>query len=273
MDFGKKSDAKKAMKLKWKEGITLKQAWKKVKKMSPKKKKAVSNAKKAMKLKWKEGITLKQAWKKVNKFGDTVCPAGFEPNLKWERKTGQRQCIKMCDSGMYRDLETNKCRKTRGEASVRQPPDGYEINPSTGRLRKVCLPPNVRNERGRCVQPRGEILLKPGYEINPSTGRLRKVCLPPNVRNERGRCAQPRGEILLKPGYEINPSTGRQRKMCLPGQYRDPVSGKCKTIKQGSEDFTVRPLLISDAQPGLLGLMNFGNRGRCGFGTCNACAK
>ena len=235
MDFGKKSDAKKAMKLKWKEGITLKQAWKKVKKMSPKKKKAVSNAKKAMKLKWKEGITLKQAWKKVNKFGDTVCPAGFEPNLKWERKTGQRQCIKMCDSGMYRDLETNKCRKTRGEASVRQPPDGYEINPSTGRLRKVCLPPNVRNERGRCVQPRGE--------------------------------------ILLKPGYEINPSTGRQRKMCLPGQYRDPVSGKCKTIKQGSEDFTVRPLLISDAQPGLLGLMNFGNRGRCGFGTCNACAK
>ena len=31
MDFGKKGDAKKAMKLMWKEGITLKQAWKRIK--------------------------------------------------------------------------------------------------------------------------------------------------------------------------------------------------------------------------------------------------
>ena len=62
MDFGKKGDAKKAMKLMWKEGITLKQAWKRIKsgkkgasskkgkRMSPKKKKAAANAKKAMKL-------------------------------------------------------------------------------------------------------------------------------------------------------------------------------------------------------------------------------
>lgn len=31
MEFGRKGDAKKAMKLMWREGITLKQAWKKVK--------------------------------------------------------------------------------------------------------------------------------------------------------------------------------------------------------------------------------------------------
>jgi len=73
--FGKKGDAKKAMKLMWKEGITLKQAWKRVKgkdkkpkkeAMSSKKKKAVSNAKKAMRMHHREGITLKQAWKRVN---------------------------------------------------------------------------------------------------------------------------------------------------------------------------------------------------------------
>ncbi len=74
--FGKKGDAKKAMKLMWKEGITLKQAWKRVKgkdkkskkeAMSSKKKKAVANAKKAMRMHHREGITLKQAWKRVNR--------------------------------------------------------------------------------------------------------------------------------------------------------------------------------------------------------------
>ena len=76
MFFGKKGDAKKAMKLMWKEGITLKQAWKRVKgkdkkskkeAMSSKKKKAVANAKKAMRMHHREGITLKQAWKRVNR--------------------------------------------------------------------------------------------------------------------------------------------------------------------------------------------------------------
>ncbi len=42
MDFGKKGDAKKAMKLMWKEGITLKQAWKRVKGKESKKKSSKS---------------------------------------------------------------------------------------------------------------------------------------------------------------------------------------------------------------------------------------
>jgi len=252
MDFGKKGDAKKALKLMWKEGITLKQAWKRVKAgkkgsskkrkgMSPKKKKAVANAKKAMKLKWKEGITLKQAWRKVNKFGDTVCPPGFEPNPMWTGKSGQLQCIKMCGPGMYRDPTTNRCRKIHVK------------------------------------------LIPGGMEINPATGRLRKVCLPPNMRNDRGRCVKPKAPVVLKPGYEIDPATGRQRKMCLPGQYRDPVSGRCRTIK----DFSVHPLLIDAPVPamkpllgdykaagGLIGFgkrYKFGNSRKCGFGTCRAC--
>ncbi len=249
MDFGKKGDAKKAMKLMWKEGITLKQAWKRIKsgkkgvsskkgkRMSPKKKKAAANAKKAMKLKWKEGITLKQAWKKVNKFGDTVCPPGLEPNAMWTGKSGQLQCIKICDKGMYRDSTTNRCRKTQVVKTAKQIPDGMEINPASGRLRKVCLPPNMRNDKGRCVKPKAPIILKPGYEINPVSGKMRK--------------------------------------MCLPGQYRDPISGRCRTIK----DFSVEPLLINPSVPIMEPLLGnfgkkykFGNSKKCSFGTCKACA-
>jgi len=248
MDFGKKDDAKKAMKLMWKEGITLKQAWRQIKSgkkgkaskkrkgMSPKKKKAAANAKKAMKLKWKEGITLKQAWKKVNKFGDTVCPPGFEPNAMWSGKSGQLQCIKMCGPGKYRDSTSNRCRKIQVPVAARVVPDGMEINPATGRLRKVCLPPNMRNDKGRCVKPKAPVVLKPGYEINPETGKMRK--------------------------------------MCLPGQYRDPISGRCKTIK----DFSVEPLLIKAPVPTTESLLlnlgkkcKFGNNRKCGFGTCKAC--
>lgn len=264
MEFGKKGDAKKAMKLMWKEGITLKQAWKKVKgkdkktkskgnknAMSPKKRKAVANAKRAMKLKWKEGITLKQAWKKVNKFGDSVCPPDYEPNPMWGGARGQRQCIKICGPGMYRDPVTNRCRKTPAAArvpSVRQIPDGMEINPATGRLRKVCLMPNVRNDRGRCIKPKAVPVLKPGYEINPVTGRLRK--------------------------------------MCLPGHYRDPVSGRCRTVRGASGIMgqavpiiagvpIMEPLLAEYRAGG--GMVDFGKGYKfgsrtCSFGTCSACS-
>ena len=154
MDFGKKGDAKKAMKLHHREGITLKQAWKRVKgkesrkksskTSSPKKRKSQSMAKKAMKLHHREGITLKQAWKKVNKFGDTVCPDGYEPNLMWTGKRGQSQCIQVCGSGMSRDRVTNRCKKAPSLVG-REIPQGMEINPQTGRLRKVCLPGQYRD--------------------------------------------------------------------------------------------------------------------------------
>ena len=265
MEFGKKGDAKKAMKLMWKEGITLKQAWKKVKSkdkktkskgkkkaMSPKKRKAVANAKKAMKLKWKEGITLKQAWKKVNKFGDSVCPPDYEPNPMWTGTRGQRQCIQICRPGMYRDSVTNRCKKipvarAAQAPSVRQIPDGMEINPVTGRLRKICLQPNVRNDRGRCIKPRAVPVLQPGYEINPTTGRLRK--------------------------------------MCLPGQYRDPVSGRCRKVRDAPDIMgqavpivagvpIMEPLLAEYRAGG--GMVDFGRRynfgsRKCSFGNCHSC--
>lgn len=208
MEFGKKSDAKKAMKLHHREGITLKQAWKRVKSKdkkskkrktsSPKKRKAVSNAKKAMKLKWKEGITLKQAWKRVNKFGDTVCPSGYEVNTRWEGKRGQQQCIKECEVFKIR-------------------------NPATG----------------RCV--------------NAIT------------------YGQRQGTIAVPDGMEINPETGRLRKMCLPGQYRDPVTKRCKTIKP-----VLQPLIAPAVSGGLMDYgkkYRFGNRHKCSFGSCTSCSR
>jgi len=269
MDFGKKGDAKRAMKLMWKEGITLKQAWKRVKSghsgkkgkkskkgdMSPKKKRAVAKAKKAMKLHHREGITLKQAWKRVNKFGDTVCPPGYEPNVMWTGGSGQRQCVKMCPDGFYRDPESNRCKK-------------------------------IRTARTAMVVP-------PGMEINPETGRLRKMCVPPQVRNPvTKRCKNPVSDVV-PPGMERNPETGRLRKICDVGYYRDPVTGRCRKIKT-----VLQPLIAPPYEPpvvppfGGATLMDFGGRYReakhcgsfgrktsgfgkvrmCGFGTCKTCA-
>ena len=180
-EFGKKGDAKKAMKLKWKEGISLKEAWKRVqkktskkdKKLSPEKKKAISNAKKAMKLKWKEDIPLKEAWKRVkeskkSRFGDTVCPQGYEPNKKWTGKRGQQLCVKECGFYQMRDPETNRCRNmqmvkaSNGEKKMLEVPEGYEFNEETGRLRKKCLPGQYRDPvTKRCRRIRTEDSLQP----------------------------------------------------------------------------------------------------------------
>ena len=60
----------------------------------------------------------------------------------WRRKRGQRQCVKICGSDMFRDPATNRCKKIPVQ---RQIPPGMEINPQTGRLRKVCLPGQYRD--------------------------------------------------------------------------------------------------------------------------------
>jgi len=262
MDFGKKGDAKKAMKLMWKEGISLKQAWKRVKHgkkgvspkkskkgkksaMSPKKKRAVANAKKAMKLHHREGITLKQAWKRVNRFGDTVCPPGYEPNVMWSGGRSQRQCIKQCGFFQMRDPVTNRCKNMT--------------------MTMVKPAPMVSVSRE----------IPPGMEINPETGRLRKMCVSPQVRNPMTkRCKNPVSNVVPL-GMERNPETGRLRKICKVGYYRDPVTGRCRKIRT-----VLQPLIAAVPPFGGATLMDFGKKrssgfGKvrmCGFGSCKTCA-
>jgi Fe-S-cluster-containing hydrogenase component 2 len=70
--------------------------------------------------------------------------------------------------------------------------DGEEINPETGRCRKVCPPGTIRNENGKCVKSANKTKkvnkCKDDEEINPETGRCRKKCPEGKVRNEKGNC-------------------------------------------------------------------------------------
>ena len=156
MEFGKKGDAKKAMMLHHRKGMSLKEAWKKVNKGKPKKekkktdsKKAKRDAKKAMMLHHEKGMSLKKAWKEVrSKFG-TECPPGLEPNKKWTGKRGQKICLKECGFYQMRNEDTNRCRNM----TVLKP--GYELNPATGKQRKICAPGYYRDpESGRCKKIR-----------------------------------------------------------------------------------------------------------------------
>ena len=145
-----------------------KKSSKRSRRSSPKRRKisqktAHARAKRAMKLHHSKGISLKQAWRivlKKNKFGDSVCGRGYEVNRNWNRTKGQRECLKECDFYEIRDNKTNKCKKMkmvnktygyvppRPRSSV---PRGYEINPETGRQRKICPPGHYRDpDTGRC---------------------------------------------------------------------------------------------------------------------------
>ena len=145
-----------------------KKSSKRSRRSSPKRRKisqktAHARAKRAMKLHHSKGISLKQAWRivlKKNKFGDSVCGRGYEVNRNWNRTKGQRECLKECDFYEIRDNKTNKCKKmkmvnkTYGYVPPRprsRVPRGYEINPETGRQRKICPPGHYRDpDTGRC---------------------------------------------------------------------------------------------------------------------------
>jgi len=153
-----------------------KKSSKRSRRSSPKRRKisqktAHARAKRAMKLHHSKGISLKQAWRivlKKNKFGDSVCGRGYEVNRNWKRTKGQRECLKECDFYEIRDNKTNRCKKmkmvnkTRGYVPPRPPsrvPRGYEINPETGRQRKICPPGHYRNpDTGRCKRIQSSVI-------------------------------------------------------------------------------------------------------------------
>ena len=184
--------------------------------------------KRAMDLMWKSGMSLKQAWKVV------------KGKSKPKSRPTRRNCFGardgMCPQGYEinpgtgrmrkicefgRDPVTGKCLKSPRAFKVA--PDGYEFNVQTGKYRKICEYGRDM-KTGRCLPMPRAAGIKEGYEINPETGRLRKVCV--YGRNINGRCFGRPMDQTIPPrmGYEYAPN-GKLRKICLYG--RDPVSGRC----------------------------------------------
>jgi len=184
--------------------------------------------KRAMDLMWKSGMSLKQAWKVV------------KGKSKSKSRPTRRNCFGardgMCPQGYEinpgtgrmrkicefgRDPVTGKCLK--GPRAFKAAPDGYEYNLTTGKYRKICEYGRDM-KTGRCLPMPRVAGIKEGYEINPETGRLRKVCV--YGRNVNGRCFGRPMDQTIPPrmGYEYAPN-GKLRKICLYG--RDPVSGRC----------------------------------------------
>ena len=258
MDFGRKGDAKRAMKLHWKEGISLKAAWKRVKsgKKSPKKRKAVSpkrkrvqnNAKKAMRMHHREGISLKEAWKRVNKFGRMHnydlplgfgmiddCPLGHERNPKFTVSgRGKQACLKVCPPGQVRNEITNRCNKPDVPKEPKVLPPGYEINPETGRQRKICGPDEYRD---------------------PVTKKCRKI--NPAVRGANLR-RMPDNPQLTMPLLGFGRPLGRffSPQNLLPGMYQHKGNSGIRRGKQST-----------------LPKIKFGKACKHNsFGSCQACA-
>jgi hypothetical protein len=241
MEFGKKyALQRKVMKLSYKEGITLKQAWKKVKagkkakKPSSKKSKSKNLAKKAMKLMWKDGITLKQAWKKVkagNKFGAaTVCKQGLEYNPWWgeprlaTRPAANRQeCIKECVLPRVRNTKTNFChlpKSAPGEVSEQLPQMSFNSKSALSLAMKYSLGPNDFNPAD----------LRPSQKITVDNVKAvieaRGLVLPKTEKPKK----DPK-PISCPSDSEINPNAGPGRRKCVkkckPGLVR-AESGRCK---------------------------------------------
>ncbi len=189
--------------------------------------------KRAMDLMWKTGMSLKQAWKVVK--GKSKSKSKSK-----SKKPSRRNCFGavdgMCPQGYEINPATGRMRKIceygrnpvtgkclKGPRAPKAVPPGYEFNVQTGRYRKICEYGRDMNT-GRCLPMPRDGGIKEGYEINPATGRLRKVCV--YGRNVNGRCFGRPMDQTMPPrmGYEYAPD-GKLRKICLYG--RDPITGRC----------------------------------------------
>jgi hypothetical protein len=183
--------------------------------------------KRAMNLMWKSGMSLKQAWKVVkgkskSKKTKKNCFGAVDGMLPQGYEINP-QTGRMRKICEYgRNPVTGKCLK--GPPVIKVAPPGYEYNVQTGKYRKICEYGRDPTT-GRCLHMPRSVAIREGYEINPNTGRLRKICV--YGRNETtGRCFGRPMDQTIPPrmGYEYAPD-GRLRKICLYG--RDPESGRC----------------------------------------------
>ena len=144
----------------------------------------------AMNLMWRKGVSLKDAWAIVQ---------GRKKGSSKKRGSSRKNCFGV-NSDMYAD--------------------GMEINPATGRMRRVCA--YGRNPlTGKCLPPRVIKDAPDGYEYNVNTGKFRKIC--EHGRNPlTNRCfSRPPG--IIPQGFMM--SDGKLLKMCKYG--RDPLTGRC----------------------------------------------
>jgi hypothetical protein len=213
-----------------------------------------------MRMHHREGISLKEAWKRVNKFGlvytpkprsqimgrnmnyDILnsfgmiddCPPGYEKNPKFSLSgRGKQPCVKVCTPGQVRNQITNRCNKPDVPKEPKALPPGYEINPETGRQRKICGPDEYRDLVTKKCRKNKQM-----SDIFPAMYQTKPL-------------------MALPPGYEINPETGRQRKICGPDEYRDPVTKKCKKINPSVRGANLRKM--PDNPQLTMPLLGFGN--------------
>jgi hypothetical protein len=267
MYFGKRGSklASKAMKLSWKKGISLKQAWKIVKgKKSGGGGKGRKNklASKAMKLSWKKGISLKQAWKSVKKnkrsrFGeyededeDYEDPeyemefgarrkknklAAEAMKLSWKKGISLKQAWKIVKKkkrsrfGVLSDYDMNYTKSGVPRAPC-DPATQYR-NPDTGK----CIKRGSKTDfelRARGIYPPGEEPPDIGLESimirrNSSTGSrgYDAPMLTPLMIPTRSS-----GQIPKAPGrnYEWYPGWQQWRKKCKPGYERNYETRRCR---------------------------------------------
>jgi hypothetical protein len=120
--------------------------------------------------------------------------------------------------------------RSRRSRSPRRVPSGYELNPATNRLRKVCPAGKMRSPRGgycvniprsprRSSSPRR---IPAGYELNPATNRLRKKCPVGKVRSPFG------SYCVLRRRRSRSRSPRRSTRIARRSRSRSPVRGSPK---------------------------------------------
>jgi len=128
--------------------------------------------------------------------------------------------------------------RSRRSRSPRRVPSGYEINPATGRKRKLCPEGKVRSIRGYCVKgPRSPRRVPAGYEINPATNRLRKKCPVGKVRSpfgsycvlrkRRNRSRSPRRSTRRR-SRSRSPPRGSPKECCVCYENTNTAVQGCK---------------------------------------------
>jgi hypothetical protein len=147
----------------------------------------------------------------------------------------------------------------------------------------------MRNARGRCVGPRVIRELLPGYEINPETGRQRKMCLPGYYRDPVTKRCRKIGDVIdgsrwagVARDDDDDPTAGDDdfsvSPITLPFATGVPVGVPVDfdpfpppNLPRNQRRPPVGRTYIDPNDPSVT--LFFGRKyKKCGFGTCSACA-
>jgi hypothetical protein len=167
----------------------------------------------------------------INVYGKEEYDQKYKKSLS--KSSSKKSSLKKSSSKKSSSKKSSLKKDKQKVKKTQKCKEDEEINPETGRCRKVCPPGTTRNEKGKCVKTANKTQKVKESEPKVKESEPKVKESEPKVKESEPKAKSPNKTQKVKEckeDEELNPETGRCRKKCPEGKVRNE-KGNCVNPK------------------------------------------